>query len=58
MSYDRFQFPGDSSIREQKNSVSSYLDAGTVYGDSESDFDQLLDYRSGKLAGCNPTLIS
>nr|XP_039255236.1 lactoperoxidase-like [Styela clava] len=41
----------DSSIREQENGVSSYLDASNVYGDKQSDLDQLLNQHSkiGKL---------
>jgi len=41
-------FPGDASVRQQLNDISGYIDAGTVYGNSEDLLKALLDPDSGK----------
>lgn len=37
-----FCIAGGSNVRQQRNSITSYIDAGTVYGSSQQHFDELL----------------
>jgi len=41
---------GTSTVRQQPNSITSYIDAGTVYASSQQHFDELLNLASRKAA--------